>query len=208
MVFYNSNGELDGNPRVRTYGEEVAAALSALDCVLKGERALYASTELTTGRSLYQVLREHGFRTAAELRAKLGDEEYLRRVLNPHLAGALSFARSLQQRFPAERVVTPAPYSTRGWTQPEYLSLWETVIRTRIKSLYFHADWAISNGCAFEFAVAWDAGLATFNAEGSPLTLAAGRAQIEAAVRELEADSFDAAGLRESLERLGSTRST
>lgn len=202
MVFYNPGGELDGNTRVRSYREEVQAALSALDCALNGEKAIYASAELTTGRPLYQLLKEHGFRTAAELREKLGDEEYLRRVWSPHLEGALAFARSLKQRFPAELVVTPAPFQTRGWSQPEYLSLWETVIRTRIKSLYFHADWAFSNGCAFEFAVAQDAGLPTFDADGNSLTLAAGRARIEEAVRELAADSFDTSGLRQSLERL------
>lgn len=202
MVFYNPGGELDGNTRPRSYREEVRAALSALDCALNGEKAIYASAELTTGRPLYQLLKEHGFRTAAELREKLGDEEYLRRVFHPQLEGALAFARSLRLRFPAERVVTPAPYQIEGWSQPEYLALWETVIRTRIRSVFFHADWAFSNGCAFEFAVAQDAGLPTFDADGNPLPLAAGRARIEEAVRELAAGSFDTGGLLQSLARL------
>ncbi len=40
---------------------------SGIDCVLKGELAIYGSSELTTGLRLYGTLREHGLKTASEL---------------------------------------------------------------------------------------------------------------------------------------------
>ncbi len=188
--------------RPRTFAQEFATALSALDCVLDGERAHYASAELTTGRPLYRLLAETGLRTAAELRQRLGEEEFKRRIFDPNFADALDLARSLRVRYPAELVVTPAPYSIEGWTQREYLALWETVIRTRIKALHFSDDWEYSNGCALEFQIAWALGLPTFNAAGRPLSLKEGRSRLESAVQDLEAGGFDASGLCSALQQL------
>jgi hypothetical protein len=54
---------------------------------------------------------------------------------------------------------------------------------TRIKALYFSDDWEHSNGCAFEFSVASDAGISTFAAAGRPLTREEGCRRLEAAAR-------------------------
>jgi len=54
--------------------------------------------------------------------------------------------------------------------------------------------------------VAWDAGLPTFDARGGALDRAGGIARIERAARELEAEGFDASGLRLNLARLEAIR--
>jgi len=72
MRFLNRHGELDGRVHTRTYGEEVVIALSAFDSVLNGEKAVYASSELTTGKRLHALFRQHGVRSGAGLREKLG----------------------------------------------------------------------------------------------------------------------------------------
>jgi hypothetical protein len=77
------------------------------------------------------------------------------------------------------------------------------VIRTRIKALHFSDGWEYSNGCAFEFAVGRDAGLPSFDATGRPLSPEDGRARLAGAVRDLEAEGFDAAGVRSAICRLG-----
>lgn len=203
MRFYNQAGELDAIRHERTYAEELATALSAFDCVLDGEKALYASSELTTGKRLYDLMREVGVRDVESLKRKIGEEAYRLRLWEPNFAEALDFARQVRALSGGELVVTPAPLVVRGWTQPEYLSLWETAIRTRIKKLFFGPGWQYSNGCAFEFSVAWDAGLPACDAEGRPLDLEAGAALIAAAAAELESGGFDASGLRAILARFG-----
>lgn len=202
MRFYNPNGELDATSRLRTYGEEVASALSAFDCALNGRKAMYASSELTTGRRLFQLMREAGVKTAQELRVQLGEEEYRRRLWDPNLAEALDFARQVGDLAGGAPVLTPAPFIAPGWTQEEYLALWETVIRTRVAELYFGPDWEYSHGCAFEFSVAWEEGLPTRDAAGRPLSRAVGMALISAAVTDLESQGFDVPGLHLSLARL------
>jgi hypothetical protein len=203
MPFYNFHGELDPLPHSRTFGEESRMILLALDCVLNGEKAVYASSELTTGPRLYSLLRERGLKDAAALRRVLGEEEFQRLIWNPNAAEADAFARELRRRIPDRpMVVTPAPFLAPGWNQEEYLAFWETAIRTRFRALYFSDDWEWSHGCTFEFAVARDAGLPTYTQAGQVLELAQGIDLIVRAAKALEAEGFDSSGLRENLERL------
>lgn len=203
MSFYNPHGELDAIPHSRTYREEAETARLALDCVLNGEKAVYASSELTSGPRLFQLFRELGVRDLAALKQALGEEGWRKRLWEPNVREANAFAKELRNHLPDHPLaVTPAPFLAPGWRQEEYLAFWETAIRTRFRALYFSDDWEYSNGCTFEFTVAWDAGLPTFDARGQALGLCEGMALIARAVAELEAESFDASGLRLSLERL------
>jgi hypothetical protein len=204
LRYLNPNGELDGLAHGRTYGEEVRIELSLLDCVLNGERAVYASSELTSGRRLYELLRQHGARDLPALREKIGAAEVERLLWQPNVAAAAAFARSLRERLGGrELVVTPAFFSASGWNQAEYLAFWEILIRTNFKALHFHQDWEYSNGCAFEFAVAQSERMPTFDAAGRPLDRAAGTERLAAAVRALTGAGFDPAGLRQALSWLG-----
>jgi hypothetical protein len=204
--FLDPKGDLDGRSQVRTYGEEVRIALSMLDSVLNGEKAIYGSSELTTGRRLYGLLGEHSVRDLPALREKVGQPEVERLLLQPNLAAAAAFAHALRERSGwRELVVTPAWFGAPGWTQPEYLAFWETLIRSRFKALHFNDAWEYSNGCAFEFAVAQSEGLPTFDALGQPLTRGAGIERLAAAARELAAAGFDAGGLHQALSWLAAS---
>lgn len=206
MRFLNTEGELDHRTHSRSYRQEVAIVLSAFAAILNGEKAIYGSSELTTGRRLHAMFREHGVRDLASLRRKLGEGDFRRRVWDPNVEEANAFARELHHRLGGEIVITPAPFVSPGWTQPEYLAFWETVIRSRCKAVYFSDDWEYSNGCAFELAVACDAGLPTFTAGGASLTLDAGIGLIVAAISALEADGLEVAPLGEALARLEALR--
>jgi hypothetical protein len=191
------------NRFTRAYRDEVDVAFSAMDCVLCSEPAIYASTELTTGSRLYRILRETETRTAADLREKKGKEWFTANVWVPNVEAAMAFAeivrRAHDHRTP---VVTPAPFTAPGWTQPEYLAFWETLLRTRIKAAWFNRNWQFSNGCTFEYAVARDAGLLTCDSEGRPLEADTATGQITEAIRVLEEDGFETATLRENLNRI------
>jgi hypothetical protein len=199
-------GELDGQVHTRTYAQEVEIALSAFDSVFNGEKAIYASSELTTGKRLHALFRQYRVRSRTELKARLGPEDFRRRVWDPNVQEAIDLARDLHHRLGGEIVLTPAPFVSPGWTQPEYLAFWETVIRTRCKAVYFSDDWEYSDGCAFELSVARDAGLPTFRADGRELTLQDSMASIAAAIGELAAEGLDTKPLQEALERLKASR--
>ncbi len=207
MPFYNPHGELEPLPHSRAYGEDAEMARLAIDCVLNGEKAVYASSELTTGPRLFQLFEEYGVRDIAALNAALGDDGWRKRLWDPNVAEANAFALELRDRIPGRPLtVTPAPFLAPGWSQPEYLALWESLIRTRFREVHFSDDWEYSNGCTFELAVAWDAGLPTYDARGKALDLPDGIARIERAAREIESEGFDASGLRLNLSRLEEIR--
>lgn len=202
MRFLDIAGESEGPVHTRTYAQEVEIGLSAFDSILNGEKAVYGSSELTTGKRLNALFHEHGVRERRELKAKLGEEGFRRQVWDPNVREANAFARELRFGLGGEIVITPAPFVSPGWTQGEYLAFWETVIRTRCKAVYFSEDWEYSSGCAFEFAVARDAGLPTFHADGRELSLEDGIDRIAAAAAELEAEGLDTRLFRDALAHL------
>lgn len=199
--------ELDGRTHTRTFAEEVALAFSALDCALNGRKGVYASTELTTGQRAYTLMRSHRAGSLAELRRSLGDEPFDEAVLDRNVEAGSEFARRLHERLGGrEVVVTPGPFAAPGWTQREYLHFWETLIRTRVHAVYFNDGWEYSNGCTFEYAIALEAGLPTFDSACAPLPTDRALALVTNAARDLESRGIDTTRLHLHLARLGARR--
>jgi hypothetical protein len=191
----------------RTYREEVQIVLSGIDCVLHREHVIYCSSELTTGARLYNALRQYNLKTAKQLKQLMGESWFKATILEPNVNSAIEFAEAVRCSFPERTiVVTPAPFGAPGWSQHEYLAFWEELLRSRIKSAWFNRNWEFSNGCAFEFAVAHDAGLPTFDQGGNTIDLRAGIRALEAAVEALESEGIPCVKLRENLERLQAVR--
>jgi hypothetical protein len=191
----------------RPYTEEIKIVFSAIDCILNGDQAIYGSSQLTSGVRLYEALRQYKLKTEDELKEQMSPAWFQANIFDENAEVANKFARFVRSRVSDNTmVITPAPFYARGWKQPEYLFFWETLIRTRIKSVWFNREWQFSNGCTFEFAVALDAELPTFDHDGKPLDRTAGIAAIESAIERLEAEGFDTTKLLENLEKLRAPR--
>jgi hypothetical protein len=193
MSFYSPN-----DPQFTSdYHQEVELVFSAIDCVLHREHVIYCSSELTSGLRMYEALRQHGL--------KIANDAFRSNLLDVNIEAAIQFAEQVRHRFHDRTiVVTPAPFSARGWTQDEYLAFWEMLLRRRIKAVWFNRNWAYSNGCTFEFAVAQDAGLPTFDESGRPLSRKEGIQLIAEVIGGLQEDGFDTAKLENNLHRLRS----
>jgi hypothetical protein len=199
MTFYS----LSDSTFNRLFREEVEMAFSSLDCVLNHEKAIYASAELTSGRRLYDALREFHVKSSVDLKQLKGKEWYTANIWDSNVKSAEDFAACVREKLGGKTlVITPAPFSASGWTQPEYLAFWERLLRTRINASWFKLNWQYSNGCTFEFAVSVNSGLPTLDHLGNPLSLRQGMEFIEAAIRDLESSGFDATKLHENLSRL------
>lgn len=203
-VFHNQRRELATIVRQRSFRQEAAMALSAFDCFTHGEKVPYASSELTTGRRCYDLMRAHGAQDSQHLRRQMGNAAYQQALWQPNAEAANAFARTLSRRL-QECVITPAPFTAPGWSQHEYLAFWEQLIRTRARCVYFNSGWQYSNGCTYELTVATHAGVPTFDAAGTALSAEAGAQLIAAAIAELEAEGFAPTALishRAALSRL------
>jgi hypothetical protein len=186
----------------RPYREEIDMAFSALDCILDHEKPIYASAELTTGRRLYDALREFHVKTADELKQLKGKDWYTTNIWHANVNAAKDFATQVREKVGGKSlVISPAPFSAPGWNKSEYLAFWAQLLRTRISSTWFKLDWQYSSGCTFEFAVSADAGLPTLDHQGNSLTVRRAVELIDAAIRDLDSCAFDTTKLRENLAR-------
>jgi len=202
---YDLNAMGFSEPRKSTFtrhhSEEVRMAFSAMDCLLLSVKAVYASTELTTGVRLYNALRVSGLKTRKELREKMGPAWFATNIFDPNVEAGLVFARAIRDGARhAGPVITPGPFTAPGWSQGEYLTFWRELISTRISGVWFNRNWQFSNGCAFEFAVACECGVPTLDSSGQSLSAHAGIDLIGAAISELATEGFDTESLRASLE--------
>jgi hypothetical protein len=187
----------------RSFDDEVAIALSAMDSVLLGSKAVYASSELTSGRRAQRLQREHNVPNHVSLRDGLGPDHYHTLLWSPNVAEAVAFAEELRSRLgTADVVISPAPFSAPSWPQTAYLLFWEQVIRTRIRSVYFNDGWEYSTGCVFEFAIATDVGLPTFDRAARRLPALEAIERVGRAIAEMESSQLDSRNLRTSLTRL------
>jgi hypothetical protein len=208
MIASEYDVDIEGRTHTRTFRQECAQAFSALDCALNGEKGVYASSELTTGRRAYDLVRQHGADSVHHLREILGEDPHRSLILERNCEEASAFAQRLRAELGgAEMVITPAPFEAPGWSQAEYLHFWETLLRTRVKAVYFNQAWQYSNGCTFEFAVACEAGVPTFDSDGEPLPLERGIGLVESALRDLEERGLEVPRLKQHLERLQAARS-
>jgi hypothetical protein len=184
----------------REYLQEVQMIFSAVDCLLNGEKGMYCSSELTSGLRLYQALRQHGVNSRPELENLLDEGWFETNIFQRNVHLAREFAKDIKAHLDQHSmIITPAPFVAQGWDQTEYLSFWEVLLRTRVKAVCFNENWQYSNGCTFEFAVALDAGLQTFDHRGQPLERDQATGLIDRAVVELAAESFDTLKLRQNL---------
>jgi hypothetical protein len=191
----------------RHYRDEVQMIFSGMDCILHGGDAIYCSSELTSGCTLVKALRGYNLKTAADLKQKFGSEWFKENIWDANVNAAVNFAEAVRSIAPHKTlVITPAPFSAPGWSQHEYLAFWESLLRTRIRLVWFNRNWQYSNGCAFEFAVAEDAGLATYDYQGKILDRETGMSLLEKAITELDSEGLDTNLLRENLTRVSQCR--
>ena len=185
----------------RPYRVETDMLFSAIDCVLHRGHVIYGSSEITTGLRLYEELHTRNLKTRDELKKQMGESWFQTQIFDKNVSLAIEFAEAVRSTLSDNTIViTPAPLFIPSWSQNEYLAFWEKLLRTRVKSVWFNRNWQFSNGCAFEFAVAQDAGLPTFDHTGEALSRDAGIGLITAAVQQLEHWGLDAAQLRKNLE--------
>lgn len=146
----------------------VQELLAFVPCLMAGPKAIYVSTPITNGERLLGWLRG----VSPELKADVASYEAQLReqVIAPNCADGTQFANKVRNDTGRE-VIDPAPFMVPGWTQEEYLDLWEQVIVQYASEVRFNDGWAYSNGCAQEYLIATKAGVPRYDSSGQPLSV-------------------------------------
>jgi hypothetical protein len=170
--------------------------LSMADCFVAGRKAIYCSSELTTGIRLYTACLDDGVTKRHDLRDKRGDEWLRDNVFAKNEAAANEFAASIEAG-QGRTTISPACLFVPEWGQHDYLSFWETLIKTRISEVWFNTNWQYSNGCTFEYMAATEAKLPTLDRDGNPLGVDVARKLVQESVAWLKEKGIDTAKLEE-----------
>jgi hypothetical protein len=176
-----------------------------MDCVLNEKKAVYCSSELTSGLRAFNEMRSHGVKSSAELKEELGREWFQKNIFDPNADSTNEFAAAIRRAQKGQTlVITPAPLFIQGWEQPDYNGFWEELIHTRVESVRFNKNWQFSNGCTFEFLAAQEAKIHTLDVNGKIITPNAAAKLIDEAIKRFA--DFDTSTLQDNLHRLVAKR--
>ena len=149
--------------------DEIKMLMTAFDCVVPDDSAIYCSGDVTTGRRYYRILREHGVASSEELKTKLGAggcKEVFDELVRHNIARGRAFTETLRQRGHTN-LINPGPLVAPDFDQQHYLYLWEWIIIRKACEAYFNEDWEYSNGCTLEYAIATRKGISRRNHSGN-----------------------------------------
>jgi hypothetical protein len=181
---------------MKTPIDQQAIILSMADCFTRDEKAVYCSSELTTGIRLYTACLDNGVTDRYALADKLGKNWLRDNVFKVNEEAADRFADEIQRKR-QHITISPAALFVPEWGQHNYLSFWDKLIKTRITEVHFNENWQYSNGCAFEYAAARQAGLAAYDHDGQALDTAKASQMIRQAIDFLAAKGINTRKLEE-----------
>ena len=181
--------------------DEIDMVMTAFDCVLSDDSAIYCSSELTTGKRFYKLLKEHGARSAEELKMRLGADQYRQKMsalMKENVERGNLFTENIRQRGDIN-LINPGPFKAKEFDQQHYLYLWEWVIIKKCYKAQFNEDWEYSNGCALEYAIAAKKSIPRLDHLGNPLDVKTAIAKLEHALVTLKRESFKVDTLEQRL---------
>lgn len=183
--------------------DAINEVVSAIECVAPEDGCIYLSSEITTGKRFYDLLRRHRVRSKDELKDRLGSE--FRWIWQEHTAENLAQGRAFFERMHTQGyrdLVNPGPFFAPGWEQEHYLYLWEWVIVHKCCEARFNSGWNYSNGCTLEYAISLRKSIPRLHPDGRALEPREAIAQIETAMADLAASGIEAPKLGANLERV------
>lgn len=190
--------------RHRKVTDEIEMLMSAFDCVLPDNSAIYCSSDVTTGQGFYNILKQHGVSAGKDLKVKVGAEAYkeiIDNLVQRNIQRGIDFTENIRQRG-YTNLINPGPLFAPDFEQQHYHYLWEWVIIKKVYETQFNEGWEYSNGCTLEYAIATRKGIPRLDHLGNTLELFPALQRVERAVKELEESGIRAEMLARNLSLL------
>lgn len=184
--------------------DEIKMLMTAFDCVLPDNSAIYCSGDVTTGKQYYEILKKHGVPSGEALKAKVGaaaSKEIIDELVRRNIQRGIAFTENVRRRG-HPNVINPGPLVAPDFEQQHYHYLWEWVIIKKVCENQFNEDWEYSNGCTLEYAISTRKGIPCLDYSGNVLTLPDAIQKVARAVAELRESKIQAEMLELNLTRL------
>lgn len=154
---------------------DIGIVLQALDLVVPDGEGSYLAGPISTGRRYHEALARSGASTYSELIAAIGVDEYLRTVRWPNVADGERIAADLRKRG-VPYLINTGPLMVAGWRGSDYMDACFALIGKKVRRVYFHPEWAYSNGTASEFLFCAAHNLPCLGLDGTVLSAGEARA--------------------------------
>ncbi|MGB9179064.1 MAG: hypothetical protein WCB68_07420 [Pyrinomonadaceae bacterium] len=190
--------------RQRKVIDEIKMLMTAFDCVLPDNSATYCSSDVTTGKQFYKLLKKHGVQSGDGLKAKIGAityKEIIDNLVRENIQRGIAFTENIRQRG-TTNLINPGPLIAPDFEQQHYLYLWEWVIIKKVYETQFNEDWEYSNGCTLEYAISTKKGIPRLDHLGNVLELPHAIQKVERAVTDLQRSGIQADTLECNLAHL------
>lgn len=138
--------------------------IECLKYVFTDNRIVYASVPITTGWRYLEWLGQAKDSTDQDLR--------YREVITPNIVSARKEIKKLRRRLRCT-VIDPTQFedAKMNWSQEDYYSFWNNIIKYIAKEIVFMDGWECSTGCCHELISALDAEKPIFTQNHTPLSV-------------------------------------
>jgi hypothetical protein len=149
---------------------DIDVIFQVLDSVVPDGEGSYLAAPISTGKRFFQALAEYEVKDFPSLVEKIGHDEYLRLVRWPNVEEGEALALRLRNRG-ISHLINTGPIFIKEWQPRDYMNLCLRLIGRKVKSVYFHPEWAYSSGAVEELIFCAQRRLALFTSEGLSLSL-------------------------------------
>lgn len=190
--------------RQRKVMDEIKMLMTAFDCVIPDNSAIYCSGDVTTGKQYYEILKKHRVPSGEALKMKLGAATYKEifdDLILRNIDRGIAFTENIRQRGHTN-LINPGRLIAPDFEQQHYHYLWEWVIIKKVCENQFNEDWEYSNGCTLEYAISTRKGIPRRDHLGNAIELPQAIQKVERALAELLEAGIRADMLAHNLARL------
>src|SRR5690348_14941532 len=133
-LFYGSRDFNTSEFANRRVLDEIEMIMTAFDCVIADNSAIYCCSELTTGKQFYDMHKKHQVRMKKEVEYCIDRDEYQKKIdalMHENVDREAQFTVNIRQLGDIN-LINPGTFYAKDFDQYHYLYLWEWVIIKKV----------------------------------------------------------------------------
>lgn len=180
---------------------EIEIALRTIDLCVPDGIGAYLAGPISTGRRYYEELVATGTRSLAELVRRVGIERYLKSVRWPNVTEGEELAQKIRDSG-VPFLINTGPLFLSGWSSADYMNFCLRLLRRKVRCVYFHPEWAFSEGAVQEYLYCLEAGIEMRSHDDDELTEREALSALERTVSYLDQFELPSQNFRKCLDLL------
>lgn len=168
-------------PPFSVHESEIQVLIAFLESIIPEHNAVYVSAPITSGRRYIDWIKQHpGNRDFSGCNQ---NPEFTRNVVEKNREHSRAVVKKLRSSFPGKVLIDPTVVpDLPNWNQDDYRFAWGRIIENYAQIHVCSEDWQFSSGCVYEFLVAKNSKIQTFDEDLKEISLEKGQQLIQEAI--------------------------